>query len=275
MEIFKIKHQQNTAIVIKENSTYSILNDIIAIGSLLQHKDVASHIKGLPKTPLQGEIRDLLAPVDDQEVWGCGVTYFNSRLARNEESGQKVSLYDQVYSSTRPQIFYKGRGANTVGHEGSIKLRSDSSWTVPEPELVLVLNRFGDVVGYTAGNDVSCRDIEGENPLFQPQAKVWDGSCSIGPAIVLCAPETLKSLAIKMTIERDNSVVFSGETTTSKIVRDFSSLADFLFKFRSFENGTFLFTGTGIIPENSFSLRQNDEINIYVGDSLTLHNKVL
>lgn len=274
MEIYKARIKNNDAILVNENGVFSKLNNVTSIGELLQQKNVFNYINGLQKERIETEITNLSPPLDDQEVWGCGVTYFNSRLARNEESNQKVSLYDQVYSSPRPQIFYKGRGKNVIGHDGAIKLRSDSQWTVPEPELVIVINKFGTIVGYTAGNDVSCRDIEGENPLFQPQAKVWDGSCSLGPGIVLCSEQELKSLSIKMIIERNNNVVFSGETSTSNIVREFSVLADFLFKFRSFENGTFLFTGTGIIPENTFSLKLDDKIKINVGNSLSLLNKV-
>lgn len=215
----------------------------------------------------------LLAPIEnDQEVWASGVTYKRSREARSHESTVK-DVYEKVYVASRPELFFKSIGVRVVGHGMNIRVRRDSQWSVPEPELTLVLNRDLEVVGYCAGNDVSSRDIEGENPLYLPQAKVYDGSCSIGPAIVLSHEDALGNVPIQLSIRRGGETVFEGATTSSQMQRSFRDLARYLGRELSFPQGAFLMTGTGIVPPDGFSLRAGDQVRIRVADAV-LENEV-
>lgn len=214
----------------------------------------------------------LLAPVEsDHEVWACGVTYLRSREAREAESTVR-DVYARVYDAERPELFFKSVGSRVVGHGGEIRVRDDSRWNVPEPELTLVVNAHREVVGYTVGNDVSSRDIEGENPLYLPQAKVYDGACAVGPGILLRSADTLADLPIRLHLSRDGSTVFEGETSTSQIKRPFMELVDYLCRETTFAGGAFLMTGTGIIPPMEFSLQRGDTVRITIGD-LTLENR--
>jgi len=252
-------------------------------GKLLSSPSMLGHLLSRPRDYLFSNLdRDqsdvdcdleILSPIDNgQEVWASGVTYLRSRDARMKESSTG-DIYDRVYDADRPELFFKTIGWRCSTNGESIRIRRDSSWNVPEPELVLVLNSRGEIVGYTAGNDVSSRQIEGENPLYLPQAKSYDGSCSIGPGIVLCAPEDLADLEIEMKIHRDNRCIFEGATRTSSMKRSFTELADYLFQEMSFPKGVLLMTGTGIIPKDDFSLASNDEVVIKVGQ-LELRNTV-
>ena len=215
----------------------------------------------------------LLAPIDPmQEVWASGVTYQRSREARKAES-HVADVYERVYDAERPELFLKCIGWRAVGTEGSVRIRKDSQWNVPEPELVLVINRFGEIVGYTAGNDVSSRDIEGENPLYLPQAKIYDGSCSVGPAIVLAQADELGDITIGLGIKRNDNEIFSGTTSTSQMRRRFPDLARYLLTEYEAPQGVLLMTGTGIVPPDDFSLAIGDRIRINVGP-LSLINMV-
>jgi 2-dehydro-3-deoxy-D-arabinonate dehydratase len=215
----------------------------------------------------------LLAPCDEgHEIWAAGVTYLRSREEREAESSA-ASVYAKVYDAERPELFFKSIGRRVVGHGQSIRIRRDSEWNVPEPELTLVINSFGEIVGYTAGNDVSSRSIEGENPLYLPQAKVYDGSCALGPTIELVDADRLSDLPIQMDIVRDGDLVFLGQTRTSAMRRTPQELVSYLFRETRFPNGVFLMTGTGIVPPPTFSLRYGDLVRITVGD-LTLENPV-
>ena len=210
----------------------------------------------------------LLAPIESlQEVWASGVTYQRSREARRAESDMG-DVYDRVYSAPRPELFFKANGWRVMAHEQPVRIRSDSAWNVPEPELTLVLNRLGEIVGYTAGNDMSSRSIEGENPLYLPQAKIYNGSCALGPEIHLLDSNEMRDLPIVISIERNGELVFRGETRTSKMNRRLEDLAAFLFQELSFPHGAFLMTGTGIVPPESFTLAREDSIAIQVGDVL-------
>ena len=214
-----------------------------------------------------------LAPVDTyHEVWASGVTYMRSREARMAESDTK-DVYDKVYEAQRPELFFKSLGHRAVGHGEPIRVRGDSRWNVPEPELVIVLNSSGEIVGYTAGDDVSSRDIEGENPLYLPQAKVYEGSCALGPGILLAAPEDLGSLPIRLAIERGGRAVFDGETAASQMKRSLEELASYLVRELRFPTGVLLMTGTGIVPDEDFTLQPGDRVRIQVGE-LTLENAV-
>jgi 2-dehydro-3-deoxy-D-arabinonate dehydratase len=215
----------------------------------------------------------LLSPVEPtQEVWAAGVTYLRSREAREAESTVK-DVYARVYDAKRPELFFKASGWRVVGHQAHIRVRDDSAWNVPEPELTLVLNARGEIVGYCVGNDVSSRDIEGENPLYLPQAKVYEGSCALGPGILLGDTENLKDLSVQITMTREGRPVFEGNTRTSQIKRPLEELAGFLFLELEFPRGTFLMTGTGIVPPHDFSMSRGDTVRISIGQ-LTLENQV-
>jgi 2-dehydro-3-deoxy-D-arabinonate dehydratase len=215
----------------------------------------------------------LLPPVEPaHEVWASGVTYLRSRDAREMESAD-ADAYERVYDAERPELFFKALGWRVVGPGDGVRVREDSHWNVPEPELVLVVNSRMEVVGYTAGNDVSSRDIEGENPLYLPQAKVYDGSCSLGPGIVLCGPDAMRDLGITMGIRRGGETVFEDGVDTSQMKRLPEELAEYLGKELAFPVGAFLMTGTGIVPEDDFTLKVGDVVRISVGE-LVLENEV-
>ncbi len=218
----------------------------------------------------------LLAPVVRQDVWAAGVTYYKSRDARMEESkgAGGGSFYDRVYNADRPELFFKSTADHVVGPGNNVCIRSDATWSVPEPELTLVVNSRGIIVGYTIGNDMSSRDIEGENPLYLPQAKVYDGSCSVGPCILLPEGPLPKTTKIEITIERDGACGFSGSTTLAELKRDPQELVNYLFRESSFPNGVLLMTGTGIIPNDSFTLHHGDVIRISIDGIGTLENVV-
>lgn len=215
-----------------------------------------------------------LAPLEaTHEVWASGVTYMRSREARVTES-RIPDIYERVYEAERPELFFKTVGWRVQGDGAPVRVRPDSTWCVPEPELVLVINRHLEIVGYCAGNDVSARDIEGENPLYLPQAKIFDGACALGPGIVLVDdPAILVDLPVQMTIVRDSQVVYAGETRTSRMKRRMDELVSFLGRYVTFPEGVFLMTGTGIVPPDDFSLRPGDEVHITVGE-LKLVNPV-
>jgi 2-dehydro-3-deoxy-D-arabinonate dehydratase len=207
-----------------------------------------------------------LAPIDPyQEVWASGVTYARSRSEREAES-TVADVYAKVYDAERPEIFFKMIGWRTQGSQQSIRIRNDSTWNVPEPELVLVINSHREIIGYTAGNDVSSRSIEGENPLYLPQAKTYNGSCAIGSAIKLCSVDEMRDLPISIRIDRGDQTVFEESITTAAMHRTLEELAEFLTRELSFPFGVFLMTGTGIVPSFPFTLMHNDIVIIRVGE---------
>ncbi len=221
-------------------------------------------------TPAQGP---LLAPIEaSQEVWASGVTYLRSRQARQAESDMG-DVYDRVYAAARPELFFKAIGWRVVADQQPLRIRADSTWNVPEPELTLVTNRQGEIVGYTAGNDMSSRSIEGENPLYLPQAKIYNAACALGPAIHLLSGEDLSDLPIRLTIRRAGQAVFQGNTSTAKMNRKLEELVTYLYRELSFPQGAFLLTGTGIVPPEDFTLAHRDQITVTVGD-LTLTNEI-
>lgn len=216
----------------------------------------------------------ILAPVDAQEVWAAGVTYRRSRDARMEESSQK-DVYDLVYDAERPEIFLKATPERVVDPGEPVAIRSDSTWDVPEPELALVLNRHGEIVGFTVGNDMSSRSIEGENPLYLPQAKIYDGSAALGPVVVLASEiGDALGLRIQLVIERDGAEAFRGETSTAEIHRSLDELADYLFRGSAHPDGAFLMTGTGIVPPDDFTLQDGDIVHITIEGIGMLTNPV-
>jgi 2-dehydro-3-deoxy-D-arabinonate dehydratase len=247
------------------------------LDELLSRKDLtpwlSSQVKAVAAVPSPKQFE---APIGTQEVWAAGVTYLRSREARLEEAhgGGGGDFYWKVYESERPELFYKSSAFRVVGPDQPIQIRQDSSWQVPEPEMVLVLNYLGEIVGYTVGNDVSSRDIEGENPLYLPQAKIFDGCCAIGPCILVAAAPFPPETEIRMEIVRDGKSVFKGKTELSQMRRSFDELVSYLFRELSHPVGAMLFTGTGIVPENDFTLSVGDQISIDIAEIGTLRNIV-
>jgi 2-dehydro-3-deoxy-D-arabinonate dehydratase len=219
---------------------------------------------------------DLLPPIGSQEVWAAGVTYFRSRDARMEES--KIAgggdFYDRVYHAARPELFFKASAHRVVGTGGKVAIRKDASWSVPEPELVLLISPEGKITGYTVGNDMSSRDIEGENPLYLPQAKVYDRSCALGPCLLISDEALPASTEISLQILRNGASAFSGSTTLKEMKRKPQELVEYLYRSSSFPHGCFLFTGTGVVPPDSFTLQHGDEIRITIPPIGTLANVV-
>ena len=209
------------------------------------------------------------APIDSHhEVWAAGVTYLRSRDARKEESSV-ADMYQKVYEAERPEIFFKSIGWRVSGNEMPIRIRKDSKWNVPEPELVLVINQYKEIVGYCAGNDVSSRDIEGENPLYLPQAKVYNGSCALGHGILLCELDEIKEIPIRLEIQRANKKIFEGEANTNMMKRKLPELVEYLTYELDFPQGVFLMTGTCLVPDNDFTLLHEDVVSVQVGELKT------
>ncbi|MGO9339431.1 MAG: fumarylacetoacetate hydrolase family protein [Terracidiphilus sp.] len=219
---------------------------------------------------------ELLAPISRQEVWAAGVTYYRSRGARMEESRDAGggSFYDRVYSAERPELFFKSTASRTVGMGGKVRIREDAKWSVPEPELTLLVSPGGRITGYTIGNDMSSRDIEGENPLYLPQAKVYSGSCALGPGILVSEGPLDGATEIAIEIARAGNVVFAGQVALTELKRDPRTLVEYLFRDNEFPDGCFLMTGTGIVPDSSFTLASGDWIRITIEPIGTLENEV-
>lgn len=216
-----------------------------------------------------------LPPLDEQEVWAAGVTYFSSKIARQEEAVDGGDVYARVYDAERPEIFFKASRKNTVGHRDAVGFRSDSRWNVPEPELGLVLNPAMEALGFTIGNDMSSREIEGANPLYLPQAKVYAASCALGPGILLAPSDRWLDTMIRLSILRGGGEVFGGAVSTDQIKRSVAELVDYLGRSNSFPGGVFLLTGTAIVPEADFTLQPNDVIRITIDDIGTLENRAI
>jgi 2-dehydro-3-deoxy-D-arabinonate dehydratase len=218
----------------------------------------------------------ICAPVEQQEVWAAGVTYLRSKTARMEESDFSASAYDRVYAAERPELFFKSLAEKVIATGERVGIRHDARWSVPEPELVLVLNSRGKIVGHTIGNDMSSRDIEGENLLYLPQAKIYERSCALGPWITLATAEAAaREWTIALRIERSGKEVFGGKTSVGQIKRRFEELAEFLFRCQSFPHGAVLLTGTGIVPPDSFTLQAGDIIEIEISGIGRLRNSVV
>ena len=219
----------------------------------------------------------ILAPIGNQEVWAAGVTYYRSRSARMEESKSAGGgdFYDRVYSAERPELFFKATASRVAGPGGYVRIRSDARWSVPEPELTLLINHRGQIIGYTVGNDMSSRDIEGENPLYLPQAKVYDGSCALGPCVLISPEPPPPSTPIRIEISRGGVAEFSAAITLAELKRELSSLVEYLFRDNTFPFGAFLMTGTGIVPPDSFTLASGDRIRITIDPIGTLENDVV
>jgi 2-dehydro-3-deoxy-D-arabinonate dehydratase len=243
----------------------------------LRANQLRTQIEDLVRTGAAGNPSvNILAPIDGEtEVWAAGVTYKQSEMARREESGTP-DIYAKVYTAQRPELFFKATPRRVAGPDAPIVVRADSTWDVPEPELVLVINAHGEIIGYTIGNDVSSRSIEGENPLYLPQAKVYAGCCALGPGITPAweVPDPY-NLTIHLTIERNNQPHWEGETSTRELRRRFDELVTYLFLENDFPDGAFLCTGTALVPEKQFTLQPGDVIQIRIDQLGTLRNPVV
>ena len=238
------------------------------------HEEIARARRAdLPEWPLD-DVR-LLTPVESQEIWAAGVTYFRSKQARMEESDFSARAYDHVYEAARPEIFFKAVPEKVVSPGDAVGIRRDARWNVPEPELTLVLNSSRSIVGFTIGNDMSSRDIEGENLLYLPQAKVYASSCAIGPWVIVGADERdARQWTIRLEIDREGDTVFAGETRVDQIKRTFSELVEYLFRSQAFPHGAMLLTGAGIVPPDAFTLAESDRVRITISGIGTLENPV-
>jgi 2-dehydro-3-deoxy-D-arabinonate dehydratase len=278
---FKNKTDEVRIGLVADNSTLLDLTTagITQLSALLETQNPLAQLnqlaaQNLPRVALA--VVKLLAPVERQEVWAAGVTYLRSKTARMEESDFSATAYDKVYAAERPEIFFKSMPEKVVATGEAVGIRRDAKWNVPEPELALVMNSRGQIVGHTIGNDMSSRDIEGENLLYLPQAKVYDRSCALGPWIHLGATEaTAREWQIKIEIRRDGKSVFNGVTSVNQIKRNFAQLAEFLFRSQSFPHGAILLTGTGIVPADTFTLREQDVVEININGIGSIQNHVV
>jgi 2-dehydro-3-deoxy-D-arabinonate dehydratase len=274
MKLYKIK--QGIAIE-NENGFYLLKNEewdtFINDDALFQK--MKEKIKSL--SPSQNIPNDIIAPIGSkQELWACGVTYLRSKIGRQEESKDAGGgdFYARVYEAERPEVFFKATPHRIVGHNDKVRIRKDSTWDVPEPELTLVASSSGKIIGYTIGNDMSSRSIEGENPLYLPQAKTYDACAAIGPCIYVTEEALDKNTTIRLEINRDNKTVFEGNIAISQMKRTPQELVSFVFRECSFPYGCLIMTGTGIVPENDFTLKSGDEIKISIEGIGTLVNQV-
>ncbi|MDB6125092.1 MAG: Fumarylacetoacetate hydrolase [Pedosphaera sp.] len=278
---FKNLHKEIHIGLIADDSTILDLAPagITNLQPLLESEDLPAQLSALTTQNLPrlafSEVQ-LCAPVEQQEVWAAGVTYLRSKKARMEESDFSATAYDRVYVAERPEIFFKSLAEKVVPAGEPVGIRKDARWSVPEPELALVLNSRGQVVGYTIGNDMSSRDIEGENLLYLPQAKTYHRSCALGPCIKVGVTEAeARSWKIQIQIQRNAETVFTGETSVGQIKRTFEELATFLFRSQTFPHGAVLLTGTGVVPPDHFTLEENDVVQIDISGIGTLQNTVV
>jgi 2-dehydro-3-deoxy-D-arabinonate dehydratase len=265
-------------IIVENDAKFYQISDF-SWDSFINQPNLFSFLSGQIKTaPVIAGLNEstLLPPIVSQEIWASGVTYLRSKTARMEESKDAGGgdFYDRVYDAERPEIFFKATAARTVGHLENIRIRKDSKWNVPEPELTLFVNNQNQIAGYTIGNDVSSRDIEGENPLYLPQAKSYDKSAAIGPCIAVFEHPISKEVFISVEILRAEKTVFSGGTKLSQMKRELPELVEFLTRECSFPQGCFLMTGTGTVPPDDFTMVSGDIVKISIESIGTLINTV-
>jgi 2-dehydro-3-deoxy-D-arabinonate dehydratase len=272
-------YKTTTGIIIEKNTSFYLLQNenwdsFINDDNLIEKIDnLILVLKERDQTVLQ----NLLAPIgSQQELWACGVTYLRSKVGRQEESKASggADFYGKAYEAERPEVFFKSTPHRIVGHNAFVRIRKDSTWDVPEPELTLVVTSSGKIIGYTIGNDMSSRSIEGENPLYLPQAKTYDGCAALGPCIYVTDKPLDSNTTISLTINRDSKKVFEGSIAISQIKRTLQELVSFVYRECSFPNGCLIMTGTGIVPGSDFTLKSRDEINISIDNIGTLSNTV-
>jgi len=284
MQFGKIRRESGVAVVAIEKEQVFTVDmaldpEVGSLADLLARPNPIAAVRELidPRfapEPLGGQT--FLAPIDRQEIWAAGVTYKRSKVAREEESRGAAQFYDKVYTAPRPELFLKATPERVVNPGEPVRVRADSKWSVPEPEFALVISPAGKIVGYTVGNDMSSRDIEGENPLYLPQAKIYKQSCAVGPLItpVSVMPD-LPGVEIRLVIARGGKTAFEGATTLSQMARTPESLAEWLFRENEFPRGAVLLTGTGIVPPDDFTLLPGDDVSITIAGIGTLRNPVV
>ena len=274
MKLYKTKN----GIVLEKDSRFYLSNE--SWESFINDDDVLKKSEQLISTLKAGDgslIKELLSPVgDNQELWACGVTYLRSKVGRQEESKASggADFYAKVYEAERPEVFFKSTPHRIVGHNAFVSIRKDSTWDVPEPELTLVVTSSGKIIGYTIGNDMSSRSIEGENPLYLPQAKTYDECAALGPCIYITDKPLDSNTTIDLEINRDNKKVFEGSIAINQIKRSLQELVSFVYRECSFPYGCLIMTGTGIVPGSDFTLKSGDQIKIYIDNIGTLINTV-
>ena len=284
MQFGKIRRDGAVAVVAIENDQVFTIDtaldpEVGSLAELLTRPDPVAAVRELidPRfapTPLADQT--FLAPIDRQEIWAAGVTYKRSKVAREEESRGAAQFYDKVYTAPRPELFLKATPERVVNPGEPVRVRADSKWSVPEPELALVISPAGRIVGYTVGNDMSSRDIEGENPLYLPQAKIYKQSCAVGPLITpVSSMPALPGVEIRLVIARGGKTAFEGTTTLAQMARTTESLAEWLFRENEFPRGAVLLTGTGIVPPDDFTLKAGDDVSITIAGIGTLRNPVV
>ena len=273
-------YRTDSGCVVEQDDRFYFAEDC-SWNELLLRDDLEMHLRAVIRHSAATANRQLedfaiLPPIGNQEVWAAGVTYYRSRDARMEESKSTGggNFYDHVYNAERPELFFKATANRVVGHRGKVAIRRDASWSVPEPELTLLVSPSGKILGYTIGNDMSSRDIEGENPLYLPQAKVYNRSCALGPGIVVSSESLPPATEIRLEILRTGEPAFVGATMLSGMKRDCATLVQYLYRDNVFPNGCFLLTGTGVVPPDSFTLQHGDEIRISIDGIGTLVNFV-
>lgn len=264
--------ESDQIIPLKTTSSIQNLADLLAAEDPIAAAEALEQESPLPIN----EATRWLAPIDDQEVWAAGVTYKRSQTARMEESEAAASCYDKVYQADRPEIFFKATPNRVRGHRESLRIRKDATWNVPEPEVTLVLSPKLRIVGLTVGNDMSSRDIEGENPLYLPQAKCYDQCAGLGPVIRLYSElPPVDEIGVDLKIERAGQIVFDQQTSASQMARTFEDLVHWLGRDNQFPNGAFLMTGTGIVPSSDFTLLPDDMVHISISGIGTLSNRIV
>jgi 2-dehydro-3-deoxy-D-arabinonate dehydratase len=266
-----LDHAGRQTLCVKENWDELLNRDNLYSYLINLHDSSPEHVNNDVATAA-----NLLPPMQSQELWASGVTYLRSKVERQEEAKDTGGgdFYQRVYEAERPELFFKANRHRVVGHGSNVRIRADSSWNVPEPELTLVLNNRGKIVGYTIGNDMSSRSIEGENPLYLPQAKTYDGCAALGPCVLVSEADFPRDALISISIERGIETVFEGSVAVSMITRRFEDLAAFLFRECSFPYGVLLMTGTGIVPPAPFTLQRGDLIKINIDHIGSLVNRV-
>ncbi len=277
MKLYKLKdgillEKKDSYYLLKEEDWDAVINDDF----LFQKMDRNSQSEINVERANQLIEKDIMPPVGSQELWACGVTYLRSKVGRQEESKASggSDFYAKVYEAERPEVFFKSTPHRIVGHGAKVNIRKDSTWDVPEPELTLVVTSSGKIVGYTIGNDMSSRSIEGENPLYLPQAKTYDGCAAIGPCIYITDQPIDSNTQIQLNINRNNATVFEGNVGINQLKRSLEELVSFVYRECSFPNGCLIMTGTGIVPGNDFTLQSEDEITITIDHIGTLINTV-
>ena len=273
MKLYRTRHG-----IFAENAGNFYVVSATSWDELVMREDLHQHLLHLTREAKSSDTppQDLLPPIGSQEVWAAGVTYYRSRDARMEESkgAGGGDFYDRVYQAKRPELFFKSTPHRVVGPGAKVAIRDDASWSVPEPELTLFVTPRGKIAAYTIGNDMSSRDIEGENPLYLPQAKVYDSSCALGPCLLITDEALAATTEIAIEIRRSGVVEFSGATTLKEMKRKPEELVEYLYRNNSFSHGCFLLTGTGVVPPDSFTLNAGDEIRITIPPIGTLVNVV-